>query len=145
MKIGVAALCDRATVREGLLHMLGGGVTQVALPFMPAALDLDLALLVTADDYREFIGSHKIGVTLLRSSDSLVIAQAEMSFEGPDVELPEDTPSPSIPLSVPLRGVAVPTHAMYQVSVTVDGKEHTVLPLLVKMPDATFGGATPQL
>jgi hypothetical protein len=68
-----------------------------------------------------------------------------MSFEGPKVELPENTPSPSVPLSIPLRGVVVPTHDMYEVVVAVDDEEQTRLPLLVKLPDATFGGSTPQL
>lgn len=39
----MAVLCDRATVRDGLLHILGAGVTIVYRDKVPAPLDVDVA------------------------------------------------------------------------------------------------------
>lgn len=144
MKLTVAALCDRATVREGLLHILGAGVSQVAMPFLPAPPDVDLALLLTAQDYRELAGAHKVSVRVLRDEDGQQVASAEFRWEGPDLHLTEDAPSPSLPLSVPIRGMPVPTYGMYKIVVDVDDEELTALPLLIKAADETFGGVTPQ-
>ena len=46
MEIQAAILCDSATVREGLLHVLGGGINRLYRSELPAPLGVALALLV---------------------------------------------------------------------------------------------------
>jgi len=46
MDVATALLCDAATVREGLLHVLGGGITRLWRPALPAELATKLAVLV---------------------------------------------------------------------------------------------------
>ena len=46
MEIAAALLCDAATVREGLLHVLGGAITRVWSPGLPAPLGVALAAVI---------------------------------------------------------------------------------------------------
>jgi hypothetical protein len=45
-EIDSVVLCDAATVREGLLHILGGGITRLWRPTLPAPLALQIAVSV---------------------------------------------------------------------------------------------------
>ncbi|QIY95649.1 hypothetical protein HEP87_18425 [Streptomyces sp. S1D4-11] len=123
MKLAVGVLCDHATVREGLLHMLGGGVTTVALPFFPNSPGLDLALLIVADDFQELRGAHKVGVKLMSSASQEILGNAEISWVGPEFEIPDDRPIPSIPASVPLRSILLREQGKHEVIVEIDGTE----------------------
>ena len=46
MRIDAALLCDAATVREGLLHVLGAGVTRLYRSKLPAPLNVMFAVLI---------------------------------------------------------------------------------------------------
>lgn len=45
-EIDSVIICDAATVREGLLHVLGGGVTRLWRPELPAVLAVQVAIFV---------------------------------------------------------------------------------------------------
>ena len=45
MRIDTALLCDAATERDGLLNVLGGGITVATRPEFPAPLGMTLALV----------------------------------------------------------------------------------------------------
>lgn len=121
----MATLCDRATVREGLLHILGAGVTQTSLA-LPNAADLDVALLIQADDRSEVSGRHTLSV-VLKHEDGQRIGAAELIWEAPVVEQPEDAPHGSLPILqlpivVPLRGMILQNDGLHHVDVSVDGQ-----------------------
>ncbi len=61
MRIDCALLCDAATVREGLLHVLGGGIAHAVRPSFPApaAMSLAVHVWVTQD---EATGDHVLAV-----------------------------------------------------------------------------------
>ena len=46
MELKAAIICDAASVREGLLHVLGGGITRIWRQDLPAALGVALAVIV---------------------------------------------------------------------------------------------------
>lgn len=46
MRVDTCLLCDAVTVREGLLHILGGGITQIIRPEYPAPLGLSMGLRI---------------------------------------------------------------------------------------------------
>lgn len=138
MKLPVSILCDRATVREGLLHILGGGVTNVTLPSLPAAPDLDLALFLTGDNAQEFEGTHKIAVRVVNSTSQEAIATVELSWEGPEADFSYDGPAPSLPITVPLRGMQLREYGKYEVIVAVDGAQMMQLALYAVEPDAAM-------
>ncbi len=91
MKLDVALLCDAATVREGLLHVLGGGVTKLSRPDYPAPLGVQLAVRVTGE-WSEASGTHKLEVALVDAdSEQVALFGADLTFQQdpePDRELP---------------------------------------------------------
>src|SRR5207302_949196 len=55
MQVVTALLCDYASVREGLLNILGGGVNRLWRAELPAPLNLSMALMV--DLHPQEVGS----------------------------------------------------------------------------------------
>src|SRR5207302_2267086 len=63
MQVVTALLCDYASVREGLLNILGGGVNRLWRAELPAPLNLSLALMV--DLHPQEVGApHELGITV---------------------------------------------------------------------------------
>ncbi|MFE6408509.1 DUF6941 family protein [Streptomyces sp. NPDC057837] len=119
MKLNMAALCDRATIREGLLHVLGAGVTRTSLA-LPGPVDLDLAILIRAETWTELAGRHSLVVTLSHENGTR-LGQIEMGWETSTV--PEDEPLPQLPIVVPLRQILLAEEGEHHVRVEIDGVE----------------------
>ncbi|WP_327403842.1 hypothetical protein OG194_29675 [Streptomyces sp. NBC_01288] len=146
MKLNMAALCDRATVREGLLHILGAGVTQTSL-VLPTAPDLDLAILIRAETWHDLSGMHHVSVTV-RHEDGAEAGQVLLGWEAPQVETQDDSaapnqPLPQLPLVVPLRSIMLTQQGEHLVSLQVDGSELAALSFNVTK--AELPGVTVQL
>ncbi|WP_326782769.1 DUF6941 family protein [Streptomyces sp. NBC_00151] len=142
----MATLCDRATVREGLLHILGAGVTQTSL-ILPSAPDLDLALLFHEEKHNDLSGRHTLHVALTHE-DGTHIGAAELIWEAPAREEQQDaagTPEPSmqLPIVVPLRGMVINNPGRIHVQASVDGKPVAVVPFIVTKAD--IPGVTVQM
>ncbi|MER5859803.1 hypothetical protein ABT131_30015 [Streptomyces sp900105245] len=122
MKLIMAALCDRATIREGLLHILGAGVTQCTVA-IPGAADLDLAILIRAENWEELAGRHTLQTTL-RHQDGTQVGAVEMGWEAPTTNPAEqDQPLPQLPVVAPLRNILLTHEGEYHASIAVDGTE----------------------
>ncbi|MFF9043329.1 DUF6941 family protein [Streptomyces parvulus] len=123
MKLNMAVLCDRATVREGLLHILGAGVTRCSL-ILPGAPDLDLAILIQAEDHNALAGQHSLSV-VVTEQDGTEVGRAEFGWEGPTVEQPptDDSSMPQLPLVVPFRAMLFKNPGEHTVTVLIDGEE----------------------
>lgn len=118
MKAFICTLCDRATVREGLLHILGAGITTLGRPGLPAPMELDLALLLTPNQIDEVVGSHEVTVSLC-SDGGARVAQSKLSFViGPVDPVPD--PLPNLPFSVGLRNVVLSAYGHYTVQINYD-------------------------
>jgi hypothetical protein len=78
----VGVLCDKATIREGLLHILGGGVRVLGRPQLPASFDVDLALMLEPETLEEFQGSHDLVITIL-TEDQDPVMLGGFSYEIP--------------------------------------------------------------
>lgn len=123
MKLNMVALCDRATVREGLLHILGAGVTQCSLQ-LPSTPDLDCALLIQAEEAHELAGQHTLRATLMHGeADRLGVV--ELLWDAPHVDPKTDPavpqqPLPQLPVVVPLRGVILSQDGEYRVEIEID-------------------------
>ncbi|MFF9123175.1 DUF6941 family protein [Streptomyces sp. NPDC014889] len=146
MKLNMVALCDRATIREGLLHILGAGVTQCSLG-LPSPPDLDLAILIQAEDWQELAGSHRLTATMshVESDQNHVI---ELMWDSPRIE-PDDDPAapkhplPQLPVVVPLRSIVLTQEGEHSVEVAMDGSPLAQLSLIVTK--AMLPGVTTQL
>lgn len=120
----MATLCDRATVREGLLHILGAGVTQTSL-ILPSAADLDLALLFHAEEPNDMSGRHTLTVKV-NHEDGTHVGTAELIWEAPVIEqantLEGPQPNLQLPIVVPLRSMIIQNQGHININVSVDGK-----------------------
>lgn len=115
-----AFLCDAATVRENLLHVLGGGVTRIWPPTFPGKLGLDLALMLTLTQ-TEAQEKHRIRV-VVQTADGKALAEAKAEFKvapGPDVQPGERV---GVPLAFSLTDVPIPGEGVYSVEVLIDGQ-----------------------
>jgi hypothetical protein len=119
MEVTCALLCDAATVREGLLHVLGGGITRVNRVEYPAALGLTLALefdFFPAEVDQQFELTIAVdtngGDRLAEASFTFAVPTGDNMFAGEHYH---------VPLSVPLAQVVLPTVGAYWVEVFVDG------------------------
>jgi hypothetical protein len=139
-----ALLCDAATIREGLIHILGGGVTRVWRGPFPARLGIDLAMVFTLHP-TELGEKHRLKV-VVQSTDGAQVANLDAEFEvGPahpviEVEPPEKpearVPGESsvVPVVVPLREVPLPGPGSYSIEVLVDGQHIQSLFFLAAAP-----------
>lgn len=141
MRLAVAVLCDRATVREGLLHILGGGITLLGRPSLPALLDVDFALLLQPDNLSEIAGEHTMFVEL-SEEDGRTIARVELGYR---VAVGDKAPEvfPTIPLAIPLRNISVGKYGRYSLAVSFE--ENEIFRMSFKVDKHLSAGATSSL
>ncbi|MGH9075680.1 MAG: DUF6941 family protein [Acidimicrobiales bacterium] len=135
-RIQMAILCDFATVREGLLHVLGGGVSRIWRPRMPAPLGLTLAVLAEVAPERAQL-PHEFKVQIV-GPDEAVVADMSGGFgvkPGPRPLHLEEGEGMLIPAVVPLLNVGVGRHGAYTLSATLDDAATAVLRFWVLHPD----------
>jgi hypothetical protein len=131
MRVDCALLCDAVTVREGLLHILGGGITRVAVPGpYPAALGVSLALRIVVDP-DEFKRSH-LSQILLQSDEGKMIAEFRIEFAVGSEDKSEYQPGEEIavPIAAALRDIGIPAPGAYSFEVLIDGMHHSVVPFV---------------
>lgn len=143
MQVSTALLCDAASVREGLLFVLGGGITRLYRAQLPAAMGLTLAL--TIDLHRMEVGRlHEIAVDVI-DSDGKGIFEAKGAFQvyemPPGVDLHERL---ILPMIIPLANVMLPAHGSYSVEISINGQHHRSLHFKVIPPPAeSLAGTAP--
>ncbi|MFD6474398.1 DUF6941 family protein [Streptomyces anulatus] len=122
MKLTMAVLCDRATVREGLLHILGAGVTRCSL-VLPGAPDLDLAILIQGEGQNDLAGKHMLSVEV-KDHNGSDVGRAELGWEGPTIESPSAEESlAQLPVVVPIRAMVFSNPGEHTMIVRIDGQE----------------------
>jgi hypothetical protein len=134
MDIRAAFLCDSATVREGLLHVLGGGLTRLWRDQMPAPLAVSVALLVGVPRDVATL-PHEVSATL-RTREGAVVGQAMGGFQIPE-EPPNMEPGEGllVPIVIPFTLVGVEQFGGYIFDIAVDGESTTEIEFWVLHPD----------
>jgi hypothetical protein len=127
MRIDTALLCDAVTVRDGLLHVLGGGITQAARPEYPAPLGMHLALRVLLHP-TEIERPHQVEI-LLQDEDGEMITRAQIGIQvPPDAAIPAgEEASIPIPWTFPMQP-ALPHAGRYSFEVLIDGVHQVSVP-----------------
>ncbi len=118
-------LCDAATVREGLLHILGAGITRINRPVYPAPLGAAVAMMLLLGP-TESDRDHTLDVSV-QSSDGAELAKIEGGFRGdrpPDVESDETV---AVPVVLGLHNVEVPGPGSYRIEIVIDGQRMSAL------------------
>lgn len=125
-RIASALLCDAATVREGLLHVLGAGITRLHRTEYPAPMQVTLAAQVVLTPLEvEF--PHDVTATV-QTEDGDVIVQATGHLEaGPPNPLLEPGESVILPLVMNLDGVMLTKPGGYSIELSVDTVHQTAV------------------
>lgn len=119
MRLDCALICDAATVRDGLLHILGGGVTRVARGEFPGPLGVAIALRVEISQQEadhDFAGLLRM---LLRGEE---IGRVGVGFSAaPDDRAKETGEALYVALALPTYLLPVPEPGEYVFEFSVDG------------------------
>ncbi|MBW0090615.1 hypothetical protein I4I73_17280 [Pseudonocardia sp. KRD-184] len=146
MKLAMSALCDRATVRDNLLNVLGAGITQVALQNLPGPLDVDLGLLFRAEGPDDFNAEHAVVVDV-RGEDDQQVAEVSMTWSWamlPDTQTDaKSLPSPHLPVSVPLRHLPIAATGRYTIRVKLNDEVMDSLDVVVHQDPSRLVAPTP--
>lgn len=134
MKIDTCLLCDAATVREGLLHILGGGITEVTRPSYPASLSMSMAFRIFVHP-TELGAPHRIDV-LLNDEDGGRVTNFNVDVGVPDNA--QDVPTgvePEILFAWDFPGrPQLPRAGKYSFEVLIDNTHHLSVPFTAVTP-----------
>lgn len=128
VKVDLAFLCDAATVRDGLLYVLGGGVTWIGRPVYPAPLVASLALRVSVHPTEVTDSNHSLTVLML-GEDGEQIARVDGSFGSNPKALEAIPPGEDmfVNVALPIGQVALPKPGPYSIEILLDNNhEKTV-------------------
>jgi hypothetical protein len=133
VQLGAAILCDYATIREGLLHVLGGGVTRMWSNQFPAPLTGTVALLLELHR-QELDRPHEFEMVVM-GADGARIADVNGAFQvptNPDLDIHEPQ---LVPLALDLRGAGLPAPGAYTIDISIDGQHRTSLRFEARLRD----------
>lgn len=118
MRISTLLLADAARVRDGLLSVIGGGVTGIGASTFPMHPQVDLGLIIDVEA-GEWPGQLPINVKLeqvLEDGVSTVVSGYEGTYVG---ELQAQTQPSVVPVALPLEPLEIPAPGQYFVVVEV--------------------------
>jgi hypothetical protein len=121
VKLQSMVLADHASVREGLLTMVSGGVTRVTVPSFPTGVNATVALLfyMPADAF----GVMHSGALTLRYADGDCepIARADIALRADSN--PQLRPGEPVyfPATVPLLGLLFDRAGMIDINLSING------------------------
>lgn len=133
-----AFLCDAATVRENLLHVLGGGITRVWRPSFPAPLGAQLAVMLTMAP-SEAQEKHRIRILVL-TEDGGRVGEIKGEFQvspGPDVKPGERI---SLPVVMDLRPLEIKREGTYSIELLIDGQLQRSFSFVASLQDIRTPG-----
>jgi len=143
MRIDCALLCDAATVREGLLHILGGGITRANRPAYPAPLGMMLALRIMIHP-TEVDRPHQLRIQLQDADGGQIAAMdAQINVGDPAMIAPGEEASLPLPLGLPPQ-VALPDAGRYSFEILIDGTHQASVPFTATLVEAPEQGEPPQ-
>lgn len=119
LELTVLSLCDYASVREGLLNIVSGGITRVTVHNgFPSSVDAFLAMSVYVQPHVVGV-AHNGRVTLRYPDTAAEIARIDFEFNADAERNPGE--GLHLPFALPVRGVVFPEKGQVDVSVSLDG------------------------
>jgi hypothetical protein len=133
MEIKSALLCDFASVREGLLHILGGGITRMWRPSVPTQLGIMAALVLDLEP-EVAAQPHQVRIAIDSSTGQTVaeIVVALQLDQNPRLEAGEHALAP---LAVQLQPVVVPDFGRYDMQMQLDDEPVETLTFWILHPE----------
>jgi Family of unknown function (DUF6941) len=118
MRVDTALLCDYASVRENLLHVIAGGITRLWRAEYPAPMNVCLALIFGVHQM-EFEAPHEVAVRIIgQDGQEIVNIQGGFQTGAIEVEVGEEL---LVPVAFDLRNAGLPGQGAYTVEISVDG------------------------
>ena len=134
VELKAAIICDAASVREGLLHVLGGGITRIWRQDLPAALGVALAVIVDLPPEAVF-EPHEVIVAFVRDDDQAQLSEIKGAFHiGPELRL-EPGEHQLVPMVFDLHGATVEQYGAYTFHIAIDFIPATSLTFWVLHPE----------
>jgi len=125
MQVAAAFLCDAASVREGLLHVLGGGITRVWRQEFPGPMGMSVAMLLELHR-QELNRPHELSITVM-GEDGQSVAEVKGGFQAPANPNLEVHEGLLVPMTLDLRAAAIPAAGAYTVDISIDGEHRRSL------------------
>jgi hypothetical protein len=121
VKTTAVMLADYATVREGLLNVLGAGITKLFRDPLPAPMGVVVAILLQPMDNADLMTPHNLEViiTHVGNDEESAVAKAVMTMNAGTVAT---GPLPTLPVVVPLQSVPITATGVHQITVKLDGE-----------------------
>lgn len=133
MKIDALIVSDAATVREGLLHILGGGVTRLWRDSLPAPLNIQLALAIELDE-ADLGLPHEIEIVMQNPSGADVF-RIQGGFQVPRPERLEKGELQLVPLAFDTRNAVLTELGRHEIRASVDSGEEVMKAAWVLHPE----------
>jgi hypothetical protein len=129
VRVDCALLCDAVTVREGLLHILGGGITRLGRPTYPAPMAVSLALRILLHP-SEAGQQHKVRLEIV-TQDGEQVGQVDAAFqaERPAAGVLEPGEELAVAIPIPLGFFALPKPGSYVINILLNGMHQVSLPI----------------
>jgi hypothetical protein len=120
LEASAAFLCDAAEVREGLLFVLGGGITRLWRGNWPAPLDVSVALMLELH-HTEIGVPHELHV-IVQDEDGNRLGEIQGGFQTNPGEPMTAAETLLVPMVIDMRGgTPLPQPGYYSIEVAVDG------------------------
>lgn len=127
MNIDNVLLCESATVKDGLLYILGGGIVRTGRPSFPSPLKMTLAVRVMMHR-TEADKPHTLEVKLQDADGGDVVnVKVEFGVSDPDRIPPGDEVAVPIPWDFP-KGPMLPHPGDYSFELLIDGHHQRAVP-----------------
>jgi hypothetical protein len=141
VRLTLATLCDAATVREGLLHILGAGINRMALGD-PRLISSALAVIVEAE-HGEMATAHPMEIRVVHKASNTEVGRVVGAINAAE---PGSTWDPDLPVqavvAIPLNVIQVVQDGRYDIIISFDGNELGRLPFVVV--SQPLAGVTPR-
>ena len=132
MEVRSALLCDFATIREGLLHVLGGGLTRLWRPELPAPIGVALAVLIDLEPHETGI-PHELTIHIFDPDDEK-LAEAVAGFESRN-ERPEPGEHGMAPIVINMHSASTNRYGRHAIALDLDGRRGPVLEFWILHPE----------
>lgn len=126
IRITSAMLADAATMREGLLHVLGGGISLLSRPNYPAPIGASLALLLEARDID--LSGQPVELDIVAKSEEADHAQLfEAKVSALIMPPPGGERILNFPVAIDLTQAGIPAPGLYKIVISLNGRQETEL------------------
>ena len=125
VELTTALLCDHASVREGLLFVVGGGITRIRRPQYPAHLGIGLAAMLEFDSL-EAQRDHRFQLIVVgEDGDEAARVEADIRVGATDAVKPGE--NVQVPLAVDMYQTVLPVGGAFELRLYLDGEHRRTL------------------